>query len=178
MTGVHKSLALLGAAALALSTTGCQQYDRSDNAAAGNAAAGNAAAGADVDAIKDALKADEKAWNDQFKSKDLNGLVSHYASDAYFVAPGLKHASGSAEIRKAYEDALKDSAFTVSFASDQIDVAASGDLAYTRGHFTEKYTEPKTGQIISDGGSFLTVFKKQADGSWKAVEDFTAVEPK
>jgi ketosteroid isomerase-like protein len=29
---------------------------------------------------------------------------------------------------------------------------------------------------VTDKGTYLTVFKKQADGSWKAVEDFTASE--
>ena len=31
---------------------------------------------------------------------------------------------------------------------------------------------PKTKQPKTDTGSYLTVWKKQADGSWKAVEDF------
>jgi ketosteroid isomerase-like protein len=89
----------------------------------------------------------------------------------------MKGITGSAEIRKAYEDAFKDPAFAVDFASDKVDVAASGDLAYSRGHFTEKYTDPKTKQVVTDGGAFVTIYKKDADGSWKVVDDFTAVEP-
>jgi ketosteroid isomerase-like protein len=53
----------------------------------------------------------------------------------------------------------------------------SGDLAYSRGHFTEKYTDPKTGKVMTDSGSYLTVYKKQEDGSWKAVEDFVVADP-
>ncbi len=30
---------------------------------------------------------------------------------------------------------------------------------------------------MSHTGSYITVYKKQADGSWKAVEDFAAAEP-
>jgi uncharacterized protein (TIGR02246 family) len=164
MTLVHKALLLGGAAAFALALGGC------------TAKTGGAGA-TDVSAVQTALKADEKKWNDQFKDKNLEGLVSHYAADAYFIAPGVKAANGSTEIRKAYADGLNDTNFDISFASDKVDVASSGDFAYTRGHFTEKYTDPKTGQVMSNSGSYLTVFKKQADGSWKAVEDFAAAEP-
>jgi len=80
-------------------------------------------------------------------------------------------------IRKAYADAGTDQNFAVSFASDKIDVAGSGDLAYARGHFTENYTDPKTAKAMTTSGSYITVYKKQQDGSWKAVEDFAASDP-
>ncbi len=163
----HTSFVLAGAAALPLTVSGCKKYE-------GQGAGGTKA---DVSAVKDAIAADEKKWNDQFKAKDFDGLVGHYADDGYFVYPGAKAANGSTEIRKAYSNALNDKNFDVSFSSDKVDVAASGDLAYARGHFTEKYTDPKTNKLVSDGGSYITVYKKQSDGSWKAVEDFAAVEP-
>jgi uncharacterized protein (TIGR02246 family) len=163
MTGIHKIIALAGVAAIALTTSGCNK--------AGGTGASDASAG------QSAVKADEKKWNDQFKSKDMEGLLSHYADDAFFIAPGVNAADGSTAIRKAYAEGLNDKNFDISFASDKIDVAASGDLAYARGHLTEKYTDPKTGQVMTNSGSYLTVYKKQADGSWKAVEDFAAAEP-
>jgi ketosteroid isomerase-like protein len=36
--------------------------------------------------------------------------------------------------------------------------------------------ELQIGPVEVDKGTYLTVFKKQSDGSWKAVEDFTASE--
>ena len=61
------------------------------------------------------------------------------------------------------------------FASDKIDVA--GDLAYARGKFTEKYTDRKTGKAMTDSGSYLAVYKKQDDGSWKVIDDFVVADP-
>ena len=84
---------------------------------------------------------------------------------------------GSTPIRKVFADASTDPNFEVHFASDKIDVAGSGDLAYARGKFTEKYTDQKTGKVMTDSGSYITVYKKQKDGSWKAVEDFAAADP-
>lgn len=157
---LRHTLVLAGAAALALMAGGCQKE----------------AAKPDPEAIKNAIKADETKWNNQFKAQDQEGLVSHYADDAYFVDGG-KAADGSVPIRKAYAEGMADPAFAVSFASDKIDVASSGDLAYSRGHFTEKYTDPKTKKVMTHSGSYLTVYKKQSDGSWKAAEDFVIADP-
>lgn len=164
MKGVGRALALAGTAVLAITLAGCERH-------AGNGGSASA------DSAKAAIKADEKSWNAQFKSKDLEGLLGHYADNAYLVAPGVKPASGSMEIRKAYADATSDQAFDVTFASERIDVAASGDLAYARGRFTEKYTDPKTQKVMTDSGSYVTIYKKQADGGWKALEDFAVADP-
>jgi uncharacterized protein (TIGR02246 family) len=166
MPNPNLTKALLGAAAVLTAVSGCAKYEQQDQGAK-----------VDVAAVKAAITADEKKWNDDFKAKNLDALLGHYASDAYFVAPGVAPANGAGEIRKAYEEALKDPAFEISFASDKIDIASSGDLAYSRGHFTEKFTHPDTNQVTSDSGAYVTVYKKQADGSWKVVEDFTAPTP-
>ena len=158
------SIALVGGTAVSLALSGC-----------GKSSSGSGAA--NDDSIKQAIKADETKWNQQFKSKDTEGLADHYADDAYFVAPGVAAADGSTAIRQVYATASTDPAFEVHFASDKIDVAKSGDLAYARGKFSEKYTDKKTGKVMTDSGSYVTIYKKQDDGSWKAVEDFAAAEP-
>jgi ketosteroid isomerase-like protein len=70
-----------------------------------------------------------------------------------------------------------DPVLKVEFASDRIQVAASGDLAYTRGHYTMTMTDPATRKPAAGSGSYLTVWKKQPDGGWKAVEDFVTPGP-
>lgn len=158
------TIALLGAAAMTLSLGGCTK----PNPGAGTASA---------DSIKQAIKADEIKWNQQFKSKDTEALVDHYADDAFFYSTGAAPAEGSTAIRQVYANASTDPAFAIQFASDKIDVASSGDLAYARGKFSEKYTDRKTGKVMSGSGSYITIYKKQDDGSWKAVEDFAALDP-
>ena len=147
----NRGLAQLGAAALMMFVGGCQSQP----------------SGADPAAAKSAIQADEKKWNEQFKAKDTEGLVGHYADDAYFAGPGMDPADGSTAIRKTYAAAATDQNFSVHFASDKIDVANSGDLAYARGHFTENHTDPKTSKVMTTSGSYVTIYKKQQDGSWK-----------
>lgn len=129
------------------------------------------------ESVKQAIQADETKWNQQFKDKDTEALVGHYSDDAYFVAPGVAGTEGSTPIRQVFATAGTDPAFEVHFSSDKIDVARSADMAYARGKFTEKYTDKKNGKVMTDSGSYLTVYKKQDDGSWKAVEDFAAADP-
>jgi uncharacterized protein (TIGR02246 family) len=161
MMRMPKGAALLGAAAISILVVGCQKP---------------AGSVADTEAVKAAIKADEKAWNDQFKANDTEALVGHYADDAFLIAAG-KAADGSTAIREAYAGLHSDKNFSITFASDKVDVAASGDLAYSRGHFAEKFTDPETGKAMTDNGSYLTVYRKQEDGSWKAVEDFVVGDP-
>lgn len=154
---IHRTSLLFAGTALALGLGGCGQQGGT----------------ADTATIANTIKADQQKWNDQFKAKDQEGLLSHYADDAFFMAGGPA-ANGSTEIRKAYADALADHYFQVTVGNDKVDVAASGDLAYARGHFTESHQDPKSHQIVTESGSYLTVYKKQQDGSWKAIEDLAS----
>lgn len=155
------SVTILGAAALAMALSACEKASK----------------GADADSVKQAIQTDEAKWNQQFKSKDTEALVDHYSDDAFFTAPGVAGVQGSTSIRQVYANASTDPAFELQFKSDKIDVSKSGDMAYARGKFDEQYTDPKTGKVMSDSGSYITVYKKQDDGSWKAVEDFAAADP-
>jgi len=156
-----KLFALLGASALIASTSACEKYD-------------NKAGATDAAAVTDVIKADEKAWNEQFKAKDQNKLTDRYADDAFFAGPGVEPANGATAIAKIYAEALTDPAFSVSFASDKVDVSSAGDMAVSRGHSTENYTDPKTSKVMTHSGSYVTVYKKQADGSWKVSDDITS----
>ena len=157
--------ALLSATALAFALGGCSKT-------------GQATAGASSpDSVKQAIKADEAKWNQQFNSMNMEGLLGHYADDADLVVPGLAPAEGSTAIRQIYANAGTDQAFRFRFATDKIDVSKGGDMAYSRGKFTEQYTDPKTSKVMSTSGSYLTVYKKQDDGSWKVVQDWAAADP-
>lgn len=162
MAKLIRAAALAGAALLAVTAGGCVKQ---------------AHKGADAATVKAAIAADEKAWQEDFKNGNLEGLAGHYADDAVFAASAGPAAKGSTEIRRYFANALTDKNIKVTFASDQMDVAASGDLAYSRGHFSEQYTDPKTGKVMTTDGSYVEVYKKQDDGSWKIVEDFAVSDP-
>ena len=44
-------------------------------------------------------------------------------------------------------------------------------MVYSQGTYTMTVSNQKTKKPMTDKGKFLTVYMKQADGSWKAVSD-------
>ncbi|MBI4420961.1 MAG: DUF4440 domain-containing protein, partial [Gemmatimonadetes bacterium] len=50
------------------------------------------------------------------------------------------------------------------------DVAASGDLGYTVGLFQSRRLDA-AGKPVVGTGKYVTIWRKQADGSWKAMLD-------
>lgn len=66
---------------------------------------------------------------------------------------------------QAYIRQTNDSAFTLTWQPRSADVAKSGDLAYTFG----TYTLHTKGTMLK--GTYVSIWKKQKDGSWKFVLD-------
>ena len=155
--------------AATLLAAGCQQ------APSGHTPEANAAA--DTAAIAEAIRAQEAQWNRDYAARAGAAVAAHYAPDGTLRAPGAPLAVGPEAIRAADRAMLADPAFQLEFAADRVEVAASGDLAYTRGHFTLRTTDPASRQPATIAGSYLTVWRKQADGSWKVLEDMITPGP-
>ena len=60
---------------------------------------------------------------------------------------------------------------TISWTPDFADVAASGDLGYTLGHYVVTVPAPKGGTSKREKGNYVTLWRRQPDGSWKVVVD-------
>lgn len=125
----------------------------------------------------DSIRADEVQWNADYKSGDPGKVVTHFAPDATAMYPGQAPISGLEAIRAGVAKAMDDPAFSLTFNSEKVDVAASGDLAVSRGAFNYKATDPTSKAPSAISGSFVTVYKPQPDGSWKAVWDITTPGP-
>jgi ketosteroid isomerase-like protein len=60
-----------------------------------------------------------------------------------------------------------DTSFVLTWEPAYEKIAGSGDLGYTYGFYTRKVKS--TGEV--NRGTYLTIWKKQSDGSWKFVLD-------
>jgi len=135
------------------------------------------AAKVDATAEEQAIRAKESAWMDAYNRHDAEGLASQYEADASLASSGASLMTDGVG-RSIFLDAMaKDPNLKVDFASDRIIVAASGELASSRGHYALTYTDQATKQPKTEKGSYLTVYRKGADGKWQAVEDFTTPGP-
>jgi uncharacterized protein (TIGR02246 family) len=117
--------------------------------------------------INDVEKGMRKVAND----KDAAAFASNFVADAVMMTPGEPPMKGQDAIQAGMKALLSDPNFKIDFASDRVEVADSGDLAATRGSYTLTVTDPATRKVIDDKGSYVTVFRKQKDGAWKAVLD-------
>jgi len=153
---MKRRLVLTGATALAVVLSGC-----------GDMASTSTNHDADIQALKD----NEAQWNKDFEAKDADKLVAHYTDDAVLMNPGAPASSGKDAIRTALKGMVSDPALSLKFQATQVEVAKSGDMAYTHGNYQMTMTDPATKKVINDKGTYVTVYKKQADGSWKAVQD-------
>ncbi len=65
---------------------------------------------------------------------------------------------------------------TVSAEATSIEVSRGGDLAYVIGVYTAASTDPKTKKVTEEKGRYVTVYEKQADGSWQGVVNIDNAE--
>jgi uncharacterized protein (TIGR02246 family) len=123
---------------------------------------------ADIKAVKDT----EAQWVKDANTKEVEKFAGHYTDDASVLLPGAPVINGKDAIRGALKPMLADPNFSLNFESQKADAAKSGDIVYTVGTYTMTESDPKDPKkTITDKGKYVTVFKKQADGSWKAVAD-------
>lgn len=118
----------------------------------------------------------EAAWVKEAAAKDVDKIASNYTDDATLLLAGMPAAKGHDAIRAAWAGMVGDPNFKLDFSAARVEVSKDGETAYTRGPYQMTVSDPKTKKPVNDKGSYLTVYKKQADGSWKAVEDVAVSE--
>lgn len=122
---------------------------------------------ADAKAIRDG----EDAWNKDWAAKDQDKILSHYADDANLLVPDFPIASGKAAMGGLLKQLTSDPNLSLTFAATQVEVSKGGDLAYSRGTYSMTTTDEKTKKPVVEKGKYVTVYRKTADGSWKAIQD-------
>jgi ketosteroid isomerase-like protein len=95
----------------------------------------------------------------------------YYTDDASLLLADTPLLTGKDAIRGALKPIMSDPNFAVTFGPTKVDVAKSGDLGYTQGTYSLTTSNPKTKAPATEKGKYLTVYRKQTDGTWKSVED-------
>lgn len=123
----------------------------------------------DLAAEEQAIRNRSGEWMNYVNSKDAASIANNvFAPDATLIANEKAH-RGSAAIQAAMEADIKASPDgVVSWTSDQIRVADSGDLAVETGSFT--FDPDGEGKKPAIQGSFVTAWAK-IDGQWRAITD-------
>jgi ketosteroid isomerase-like protein len=113
---------------------------------------------ADRTAIRQVGETDMKMMN----AKNWLGDVELYTEDAIQLPPNQAAVQGKAAIQ-AWEEAFPPFS---NFQAQSLEIGGQGDVAYDRGTYSMTMTPPGAASI-EDHGKYLTILRKQADGSWK-----------
>jgi len=122
---------------------------------------------ADVKAVHDV----EAAWSKDAALKDADKWASYYTDDAALLLPNEPIVNGKEAIKASLKPLMADPNFALSFQGTRAEASKGGDMVWSVGTYAMTVSDPKTKKPVTDKGKYLTVFKKQADGSWKAIAD-------
>lgn len=146
--------------------------ETTDDALDTTAVASAAAAPAnDPAAVRQQIEEANARFKDAIARGDTAAMLANYADDAIMLGPGEPMVRGRDALARAFGGML--SQFTLRDATVSTeDVMVGGDLAVETGTFQWTMV-PKAGggQEMTERGKYLTVWKRQADGSWKIVRD-------
>jgi ketosteroid isomerase-like protein len=139
---------------LLLGAAGCQSQTEASTAP--DLAADEAA----IRAVLDGIATD-------FSDGKLEEMFSYYQDDVLISAPGAPDIIGKQAWRESIDASLPQGMdMDMAFTTEELEI--SGDLAYERGTYAIKVTDPATPeQSMNIGGRHIHIFKRQPDGSWK-----------
>lgn len=120
----------------------------------------------DMEAERHALMEADEAWSESHE--DVERFLTFLTEDALFMPDDAPLARGEA-IRTTWEALLALPGFSLAWSPATADVSASGDMGYTAGSYELNFEQ--NGSPVVTVGKYLTVWKRQADGSWKVAAD-------
>lgn len=135
-----------------------------------------AIAAPDKDKLKAELAATENAFSSMAQEKGLLAAFEHFAApDVAFVDTDPRKWRGLAAVRQRLDGTPSDLKLT--WSPLFVDVSDDGTLGYDYGRY-EARRPGADGKDVVHGGFFLTIWKRQPDGSWRYVMDNGAPDKK
>ena len=125
----------------------------------------------DTAAETKAIEQVEQAQIAAIAAHDQAGSTSPYADDAVFISERGEASHGKEAIAATFKQFIGDPTLKFDYKPGMKTFSDGGDMAYSMAEYTESYTDPATKKLVTMKGTNLSVWKKQADGSWKLVAD-------
>jgi ketosteroid isomerase-like protein len=97
-----------------------------------------------------------------------------FSQDAVALNNGQAPVSGLVAIVKSANWDPK--VYQLTWTTTDAQMGPSGDMGYTWGHF-EGHSKDAAGNPVTTSGRYITMWRKEKDGSWKVVLDAGANEP-
>lgn len=124
----------------------------------------------DLAAARASLLAVDAAFDSATAADGLEGWVRYAADSGRQTDRHGDFVTGPAAIRGLMRELLTDTTRALRWVPDYADVSTDGTLGYTWGRWTMTLRDT-AGARQAGQGRYLTVWRRQGDGSWKYVAD-------
>jgi uncharacterized protein (TIGR02246 family) len=109
-------------------------------------------------------------WVAAVQAKDATGAAAFYAPDAAMLPAGAPIARGKAAVAGAWQQLLSMKNINLTFASTNVIVSSSGDMAYDIGTYQMSFDSDEG--RVKDVGKYVVVWKKVGP-DWKVATDIS-----
>lgn len=117
-----------------------------------------------------ALMRVSREWAQAAASGDLERIVSYWADDAIVLPPDQPAVVGKAAIRDYVRAGQAVPGFSLTWEPEQATIARGGDFGYLVERNRLTFADAN-GVLRTQFGKVVTVWRKDANGSWKCVVD-------
>lgn len=107
-------------------------------------------------------------WSNAAVAKDVDRVASFYAQDAIVFPPDEPIAVGNVAARKVWASYFADPSYQISWKTTSAEVVK--DTGWTAGTFQDS-SKGSDGKTVAKNGKYVCVWRKRADGKWKAIRD-------
>jgi len=123
----------------------------------------------DLEALKNEVLAADVAFDLAAGDKDIERFTNLVAADALFLGSDI--AEGREAVVASWSPLFAaDATTSLRWKPRRVEVAGSGDLGYTIGDYTLTTTQ-EDGTAVVATGMYLTTWRRDADGVWRAAAD-------
>jgi uncharacterized protein (TIGR02246 family) len=122
------------------------------------------------EAVERSLLEVDREWSNAAAAKDWERFYSYYTADATMLPPGAPMATGIDAIRKTFQPFASNPTFSLKWQVAKAQAARSAEMGYTLGAYEMAFHDP-AGKPVNDRGKYVTIWRKQPDGKWKAAVD-------
>ena len=120
--------------------------------------------------LKEQLLQADRDFDKLTAAKGADGWAASFAEDGRMFGSDGNPVIGRARIREMMAPTFANPKNTLRWQPDFADAAASGDLGYTSGR-SQRHLVAEDGTLTERDGRYITIWRKQKDGTWKVVAD-------
>ena len=151
---------MISVALVFLAFTSCDQQSETDTKAEG-----------------EKLMQTSREWSRVAATKNADSILNYWTDDAVVLSAGEAPLKGKDAIRGMVEGSFKSPGFQISWQPESAEISKSGDLGYLLENTTMTMTDSLAKASVQNFKA-VTIWKKQADGSWKCAVDVLSPVPR